>query len=217
LTNNERSLYYLFMLSTEKHEATATCTHPKTKKFGYTRTKVQRYSCESCGKTFSDPKPKSSLGVMRISMDAAVRVLQCLLEGCSIRSTERLCNVNRNTIMSLLLLAGDRCQKLMDSRMQNLNCRVLQCDEIWTFVAKKQKHVRMSDPAEFGDAWIFIALDAESKLVPSFAIGKRNFSNTIISHYPMSAITCDLPPSHLYLLVSQATGGGAYMPPSTRI
>jgi len=166
------------MLSTEKHEATATCTHTKTKKFGYTRTKVQRYRCESCGKTFSDPKPESPLGVMRIGMDVAVRVLQCLLEGCSIRSTERLCNVNRNTIMSLLLLAGERCQKLMDSRMQNLNCKVLQCDEIWTFVAKKQKHVRMSDPTEFGDAWIFIALDAESKLVPSFAIGKRTAQTT---------------------------------------
>src|SRR5882672_3222272 len=166
------------MLTTDKHETAAICTHPKTKKFGYTRNRVQRHRCESCLATFSDARPESSLGTMRISMDAAVRVLQCLLEGCSIRSTERLCNVNRNTIMSLLLLAGDRCQKLMDSRMQNLNCKVLQCDEIWTFVMKKQRHVRMSDSAEFGDAWIFIALDAESKLVPSFAIGKRTAQTT---------------------------------------
>jgi transposase-like protein/IS1 family transposase len=166
------------MLSTEKQPEIAICTHPKTKKFGFTRTKVQRYRCESCGETFSDPQPKSPLGSMRIDIDTAVRALQCLLEGCSIRSTERLCNINRNTIMSLLLLAGERCQELMDSKMKNLTCKYLQSDEIWSFLFKKNKRVRKNDPVEFGDQWIFIAIDPETKLIPSYTIGKRTAQTT---------------------------------------
>jgi hypothetical protein len=88
---------------------------------------------------------------MRTSTDAATRALQCLLEGCSIRTTERLTGLNRNTIMRLLVLAGERCEKLMDKEMRELPCRRIQCDEIWTFLMKKARHVRKDDPAEFGD------------------------------------------------------------------
>jgi len=104
--------------------------------------------------------------------------IRCLLEGCSIRSTERLTGLNRNTIMSLLVEAGAHCEKFMDASMRQLPCKRVQCDELWSFVAKKQKRVRKDDPAEFGDQWIYIALDADSKLVPSFYVGKRNSLNT---------------------------------------
>lgn len=62
--------------------------------------------------------------------------------------------------------------------MRQLPCKRLQCDEIWTFVAKKAKRVRKDDPAEFGDQWIFVALDADSKLIPAFYVGKRSSMNT---------------------------------------
>jgi hypothetical protein len=113
---------------------------------------------------------------MRIDETKAVQAIQCLLEGCSIRSTERLTGLHRDTIMSLLTLAGERCASLMDARMRNLKCNFIQCDEIWTFCFKKQKRVRKDDPDEFGDPWVFVAIDA--KLVPSFAIGKRTRGTT---------------------------------------
>jgi hypothetical protein len=110
--------------------------------------------------------------------DAGLRAIQCLLEGCSIRSTERLTGLNRNTIMRLLVDAGERCETLLDSTMRNLHCQRVQCDEIWTFVAKKARHVRKDDPSEFGDQWIYVALDADSKLIPAFYVGKRSSINT---------------------------------------
>lgn len=155
------------------------CQHTTVKKFGrYGRHRIQRYRCTSCSTTFSDPKPVSSLGTMRIDEAKAMQAIQCLLEGCSIRSTERLTGLHRDTIMSLLTLAGERCARLMDARMRNLKCNFIQCDEIWTFCFKKQRRVRKDDPDEFGDQWVFVALDAETKLVPSFAIGKRTRGTT---------------------------------------
>ncbi len=166
-------------MNTTQDVSTTTCQHPKVKKFGrYGKQRVQRYRCLSCKATLSDPKPASPLGTMRISLDVAVRVLQCLLEGCSIRSTERLTGVNRNTIMSLLVLAGQRSARLMDNKLRGLKCKFVESDEIWCFVNKKQKRVRKSDPAEFGDAWVFVALDADTKLVPCFTVGKRSAANT---------------------------------------
>jgi IS1 family transposase len=115
---------------------------------------------------------------MRVSEDVALRAIQCLIEGCSIRSTERMTGLHRDTIMQLLILAGERCSKLMDERMRGLKCNYIQCDEIWTFCFKKQRRVRKDDPADFGDQWVFVAIDAETKLIPSFAIGKRSAATT---------------------------------------
>jgi IS1 family transposase len=66
----------------------------------------------------------------------------------------------------------------MDSQMRQLPCRRVQCDEIWTYVGKKARHVRKDDPAEFGDQWVFVAIDADTKLVPAFHVGKRSSENT---------------------------------------
>jgi IS1 family transposase len=110
--------------------------------------------------------------------DAAARAIQCLLEGCSIRSTERLSGLNRNTIMRLLLVAGERSAKLMETRMMNLRPRYLQIDEIWTFVAKKARNVPKDDLPEVGDQWVFVAMDAESKVVPTYFVGGRTSVNT---------------------------------------
>jgi IS1 family transposase len=111
--------------------------------------------------------------------DAAARAIQCLLEGCSVRSTERLTGLNRNTILRLLGTVGERCEKLLDAKLRDLNCRYVQCDEIWSFVGKKQRQVRKGDnPYEVGDQWIFVAMDADTKLVASYYVGKRTVPNT---------------------------------------
>jgi IS1 family transposase len=80
--------------------------------------------------------------------------------------------------MSLLVIAGERCQALMNSRMRNIQSKYIQVDELWGFVMKKQKQVRVGDPAEFGDAWIFVAMDEKTKLIPCFEVGKRTRETT---------------------------------------
>jgi IS1 family transposase len=94
-------------------------------------------------------------------------------EGNSLRSISRMTGVDRNTITSLLLRTGDYCADLMDGSMRNVRCGFVECDEIWTYVGKKQRRVKEGDPAEVGDQWVFVAMDAETKLVPVYTVGKR--------------------------------------------
>jgi IS1 family transposase len=115
---------------------------------------------------------------MYIPKDRAVLALQLLLEGNSIRSTERITQLDRNTIMRLLIKAGERCQSLMDSKLRNLHLEHIQIDEIWTFVGKKRRHVREGDSPELGDQWVYVAICADSKLIPAFHVGKRHLADT---------------------------------------
>ena len=155
------------------------CKHETCKRFGtYGKRRIQRWRCNSCKATFCAPHDRLTRDTMTSQPEEAARAIQCLLEGCSIRSTERLTGLDRNTVMRLLIVAGQRSEKLMDRHMRQLPCRRIQCDEIWTFVMKKAKHVRTDDPAEFGDQWVFVALDADTKLIPSFLVGKRSSANT---------------------------------------
>jgi IS1 family transposase len=113
-----------------------------------------------------------------LSIDKKLAVISALVEGNSIRSISRMTNVDRNTINSLLLRTGERCAMLMDQQMREVQCQRVQCDEIWTYVGKKARHVKEGDPAEFGDQWVYIAIDADTKLIPSFLVGKRSSENT---------------------------------------
>ncbi len=101
------------------------------------------------------------------------RVIAALCEGASIRSIERQRGVHRDRIMRLGVRVGEGCAQIIDERMRNLGSRFLELDEIWGFIGKKQKHVRTSDSPEVGDVWTFVALDAETKIVPTFRVGKR--------------------------------------------
>ena len=142
------------------------------KRSGKHRNGLQRYSCKQCRKTFTEDHAQP-LGDMRLPMEKAESILKLLVEGMSLRAIERVTGVHRDTIMRLLLLAGERSQKLMDAKMQNLNARYLEVDEIWCYVGKKRRNVRSTDSPELGDQWVYVAIDAETKLVPSFRIGKR--------------------------------------------
>ena len=115
---------------------------------------------------------------MIVPEDKALLAIQLLIEGTSIRSAERITGLHRDTIIRLLVLAGERCIALMDTKMRNLQCERVQSDEIWTFVGKKQRWVRDEDSDEIGDAWVFVAIDADTKLIPTYAVGKRNLATT---------------------------------------
>ncbi len=111
----------------------------------------------------------------RLSLDRRTAAIGCLVEGNSIRSTERMTGIHRDTVMRLLVEVGTGCAALMDEQMRELPCQRLQVDEIWTYVQKKQRQVTADDDQErVGDQWTFVALDADTKLVPTYRIGKRD-------------------------------------------
>jgi IS1 family transposase len=113
-----------------------------------------------------------------LSAEKQTAIIAALAEGSSIRSIERITGVHRDTIMRLGVKVGKGCQMLMDSKMQDLGCRYLQFDELWGFIGKKERHVSVDDNPELGDVWTFCAIDSETKLVPSFKVGKRTHATT---------------------------------------
>jgi IS1 family transposase len=109
-----------------------------------------------------------------LPIDKQVAVISALAEGNAIRQIERISGVHRDTIMRLGVKIGQGCAALLDAKMRNLTCHHLQFDEIWGFIGKKEKHVRPTDSPDYGDVWTFCAIDADSKVVPTFRVGKRN-------------------------------------------
>ena len=107
------------------------------------------------------------------------QVVRCLVEGSSVRSAERITGVHRDTILRLLGRVGAGCERFMDRELRNLTCRRIQVDEVWGYVAKKQRHIREGeDRRQVGDFWTFVAIDADTKLVPSYRVGKRDWPTT---------------------------------------
>jgi IS1 family transposase len=76
--------------------------------------------------------------------------------------------------MRLGVRVGQGCARLLDAKMRNLSCQNLQLDEVWGFIGKKQRNTLISDSPELGDVWTFCAIDAETKIVPTFRVGKRD-------------------------------------------
>src|SRR6185369_8980435 len=109
----------------------------------------------------------------QLSLEQQTRVIAALTEGCSIRATERLLDVHRDTIMRLGVRVGEGCARLHDAMMRNLHVNLIQMDEQWAFIGKKQKRVRDGDAPALGDVWLFVALDATRKAVLSYVVGKR--------------------------------------------
>ena len=103
-------------------------------------------------------------------------VVSALVEGCSIRSTVRMTGVAKNTVAKLLVDLGQVCEEFQNRTLRNLQCKRLQLDEIWSFCYAKAKHVPEDKQGEFGygDVWTWTAIDADTKLVPSWLVGNRD-------------------------------------------
>lgn len=149
----------------------------KCRKFGKHRNGLQRFHCLQCGRTYTEDHERL-FGAMIVPEDKALLAIQLLIEGTSIRSAERITGLHRDTIIRLLILAGERCIALMDTQMRNLRCKRIQADEIWSFIGKKDRNLKVDDPEELGNAWVFVAMDAETKLIPSYMVGKRDHATT---------------------------------------
>lgn len=112
----------------------------------------------------------------KLSIDRQAQVIKALVEGNSIRATCRMTDTAKGTVTRLLAYVGAACARYQDEHLRNLPCQNIQCDEIWSFCYAKQKNVPENRQGEFGygDVWTFTAIDAETKLVPSWLVGLRN-------------------------------------------
>src|SRR6266851_3532648 len=110
----------------------------------------------------------------RLPLAKRAAILGLLVEGNSLRATSRLADVSINTVTKLLVDLGAACSEYHHKNVRRVRVRRLQVDEIWAFIGAKQKHVRPEKRAEgWGDAWTWVALDADSKLVVSYLVGGR--------------------------------------------
>lgn len=111
----------------------------------------------------------------KLNLGKQAQIVKVLCEGNSIRSTARITGTAVNTVVKLLREVGTACLDYQNTIMTNLPCKKLQCDEIWSFVYSKAKNVPAEHENEFGygDVWTFTAIDAETKLVPSWLVGMR--------------------------------------------
>jgi IS1 family transposase len=100
--------------------------------------------------------------------------LKMLLEGCSIRSTERMTGIHRDTIMHMMVAAGENCQAFLEETLVDLEVDDLECDEVWGFVGMKEKtRQRKKASEEYGDCYVFTAIERTTKLLVTWHVGKR--------------------------------------------
>lgn len=111
----------------------------------------------------------------KLSIEERVRVVSALVEGNSLRSIVRMTGIHRTTIQKLLVELGEAGSKYQDQVFHNLNCERIQCDEIWSFVGCKEKNVDIDNADKgWGDISTWVAMDADSKLVPCWFVGTRD-------------------------------------------
>jgi len=112
----------------------------------------------------------------RLSLQDRARILGCLIEGNSLRSTTRMIGCSINTVTKLLVDLGTACAIYQNETLRNLTCKRVQVDEIWSFVGMKQKNVAPNRKGVLGigDVYTWVAIDADTKLVPSWLVGTRD-------------------------------------------
>ena len=117
----------------------------------------------------------------RLPLKTQTLILRCLVEGMSVRSTARTADVSKNTVIKLLVDAGKACSTYQDRTLRDLPCKRIQVDEIWSFVYAKQGNLPKAKqaPKDAGDVWTWTAICADTKLVPSWAIGDRSSETAI--------------------------------------
>lgn len=147
------------------------CNHDKVKKFGCRRG-IQRYRCNSCSAVFTNEQPR--MGSHYIRQDQAEKALIMMLEGMSIRAISRITGLHRDTVLSLMVTAAEKAQRVFDRMVRNVRPKFVQLDELWAMVGCHGKRVTVDSPADWGDAWTWLALDSDSKMILSYYIGPRN-------------------------------------------
>src|ERR1039457_5514683 len=111
-----------------------------------------------------------------ISMEKKIAVITALVEGCSVRSTVRMTGVSKGAVLRLLVSVGAACARYQSEAIRNVSSKRVQVDEIWSFYYCKQKNLtpEIAEERIAGDVWTFTAIDAETKLVLSWLVGRRD-------------------------------------------
>src|ERR1700730_19080247 len=122
------------------------------RKFGK-RGKRQRFQCTPARKVFTEPR-QDNLDGMYLPTEKAEMVLKLLLEGNSVSSVERATEVHHTTILKLLVLVGDKCERIMAEKVRNVEVCDVECDEVWSYIGKKQKRLRPDDNQLLGDCYV---------------------------------------------------------------
>ena len=146
------------------------------KKFGKDRNGYQRYRCRQCGKVLTEPHNGHFSG-MYTSPQEAASVLRLMMEGMSVRSIERLTSLHRDTILRVLVHAGAQCETFLHRTIHAVPVREVQCDELWGFVGCKEKN-NVEDRVHRGDAYCFVAIERQSKLILAWHLGRRTAEDT---------------------------------------
>lgn len=112
----------------------------------------------------------------KLTTEERAQVIRCLVDGNSIRATERITGITKKAITRLLVQMGDVCRAYQDAHFQNLPSKRVECDEIWSFCGAKDKNATPEKKEQgWGDVWTFTAIDADSKLIMSWLIGRRDY------------------------------------------
>lgn len=116
------------------------------------------------------------IAMNKLPVAKRAQILGMLCEGMSMRATSRLADVSINTVTKLLVDVGQAASEYQDKALRNLNCRRVQVDEIWAFCYAKQRNVAKAKaaPGDAGDVWTWTAIDADTKLIPSWYVGDRD-------------------------------------------
>src|SRR3984893_5025815 len=111
----------------------------------------------------------------QLETNERAQILDCLAEGNSMRATARLTGVSINTVVKLLIEAGNACSRYQDQVFRNLKSKLIQCDEVWAFVGCKEKRATAEQKEKGrGDVWTWAAIDSDTKLIPCWYIGTRD-------------------------------------------
>ncbi len=147
------------------------------KRFGHHRNGLQRFRCNTvwCRATFSEDHTPAFRVEDYMHSPKGLLAIQLLLEGCSVRSAERITGIRPASICKLLLIAGYHCERLMLDKIKNVHVEDLEADEIWGFVGKKERNKRDDETMHsgIGDAWCFVAQERHTKLILAWQLGKR--------------------------------------------
>jgi len=160
----------------------------ESRKRGKDRKGNQRFYCASCFKSFIEVVDKP-LDKMYLPLEKAIQCINLLVEGCSIRTVERLTRVSIHTILNLLVTAGEKCERLLEDRIKGIPVKDVECDEIWAYVGMKEKTLKAKSQElteqygyemvdKLGDAYTFIGIERNSKLIVAWHLGRRSAEDT---------------------------------------
>ncbi len=148
------------------------------RRFGRNRNGSQRYQCRECNNTYTDLGSGPPNGNY-LPAELVADCLSWLLEGCSIRTVERQTGVNRNTIMSYMVQAGQQCERFLAEIVRGIEVDDVQADEVWAFIGCKERTRERNNYAEwFGDCYCFTAIERDTKLIITYHLGKRSPADT---------------------------------------